>query len=341
MRIVITDWFFAGEPDLEREIAGSDFDLVVNKGSTGRGIAESDWAAADALVTYLADLRDTARLDRLERCRLIVRAGVGYDNIDIAHCARRGIAVCNTPDYGTTEVADHSIALLLSLRRGIVSYHNALQRDRVGGWSHEGAPMVARIRGTRLGIVGIGRIGTAVARRAKALDMEVAFYDPYAADGAELALGVQREHSLAALFAGCDAISINCPLTAETTGLIDAAVLAHARPGQVLVSTARGPIIDLDALHDALRDGRLGGAGLDVLPEEPPVAPHPLYAAFAAREPWLEGRLILTPHAAWYSAAGLHDLRAKSMRLAVDYLRGGRLRNGVNQHLLAPAARGG
>ena len=219
------------------------------------------------------------------------------------------------PDYGTTEVADHAIALMLALRRGTTIYDAAVMREPHAGWDYRVAPLIARLKGATFGIVGLGRIGLATARRAAAFDMRVVFYDPYLPNGIDLAVGYERVHSLAALFAASDVVSIHAPLSDETRGMIGAEAFAAARPGMVLVNTARGPIVDLDALHDALRSGKVGGAGLDVLPKEPVDAGHPLIKAWRAREAWIDGRLVLTPHAAFYSPSSLEDLHRKSVEV--------------------------
>jgi D-3-phosphoglycerate dehydrogenase/C-terminal binding protein len=151
----------------------------------------------------------------------------------------------------------------------------------------------------------------------------------------ELATGFERAGSLAELAAASDVISVHAPLTDETRGMLDAACFAAAKPGLIVVNTARGPIVDLDALADALRTGKVAGAALDVLPKEPADPAHPLFRAWQAGEAWIAGRLVLTPHAAFYSPASLTDLRRKSVEVAIAYLRGGRLMNCVNRELLA------
>jgi D-3-phosphoglycerate dehydrogenase/C-terminal binding protein len=332
VRILLVDKTFEDEPDIEREVVGpvGEFEYY----NAAAEVPEAAWR--DGVQTFRASpaVNAMAMAGRLDNCRIIVRGGVGFDNLDLARLGAMGIAVCNVPDYGTTEVADHAMALLLALRRGIATFHDAARADPVAGWRFEGAPCLARLRGRRFGIVGLGRIGTATARRARAFDMEVLFYDPYLPDGVELATGYARVASVEALVEASDAISLHTPLTDETRHMVDAALLRRARPGAVLINTARGPVVDLDALHAALGDGPLGGAALDVLPVEPPDPTHPLIKAHAAREAWLDGRFILTPHAAFYSADGIRDLRRKCVESAVGYLTEGRLRNCVNREWL-------
>jgi len=294
--------------------------------------------AADALINCSATLSVGVPIEAFERCRIVVREGVGYDNLDLAGWGARGVPVCNVPDYGTTEVADHALALTLALARGTGSYDEALRADPAGGWSYTTAPLVRRLRGATFAVLGLGRIGLATARRAAAFDMKVIFFDPYLSNGVDLATGFERVGSLEEAMARADILSVHTPLTEETRGLIGRRSLAAARPGLIVVNTARGPIVDLDALAEALREGRIAGAGLDVLPQEPVDAGHPLVAAWRAGEPWVRRRLILTPHAAFYSPAALEDMQRKSIEVCVAYLRDGRLMNCVNQRFLDASA---
>src|SRR5262249_24083792 len=154
------------------------------------------WAACDAIVSWHEIKVDRALIAALKRCRIIVRAGVGFDQIDLEAAAESGIPVCNTPDYGTSEVADHAIGLMLGLRRGIVSYHQHLTADPTDGFDYSKAPLVRRLRGRVFGIIGLGRIGIATALRAKSFGMSVVAYDPYVSRGAEIAVGVERVETL-------------------------------------------------------------------------------------------------------------------------------------------------
>jgi lactate dehydrogenase-like 2-hydroxyacid dehydrogenase len=335
-RIAIIDPQFAEDADVERAVAGPDIAFDVLRPGDAE-VSPQALRRADAVVNCRSRHRLPAHLvDALERARIVVQAGVGFNHIDVAACARRGIPVCNTPDYGTREVADHALALILSLTRGIAAYDDRLRR-RAEAWSTLSLPVppIRRLAGQVLGVVGLGRIGTALARRATALELDVVFHDPYLPPGHELGLGLRRAATLQDLLGQSDILSLHCPLTTATERLIDASALARLKPGAVLVNTSRGGVVDLDAVEAALRGGRLCAAGLDVLPQEPPDRDHPLLADWAARAPWLEGRLILTPHAAFYTPESLVDMRRLSMTAAVEYLRHGRLRSCVNLRELA------
>jgi D-3-phosphoglycerate dehydrogenase/C-terminal binding protein len=330
VRILIPDFQPVGEPGLERETAGAEIGLDVFR----KDAPIEAWSRADGAVVYHEVAVGPVELEKAALLRIVVRAGVGFDNIDLAACGARGIPVCNTPDYGTTDVADHAIAMLLTLTRGTAIYDETLRADPVGGWRFAAAPVVRRLRGGVFGVIGLGRIGTATALRARGFGMEIVFYDPFLPEGADLALGFRRARNLTALLGEADVVSVHAPLTAETRDMIDRAAVAAMKPGTILVNTARGPICALDALADGLRNGRLAGVALDVLPEEPPSPDDPLVSAWRRGEPWAKGRLLLSPHAAFYSAAGFADLRRKSIETAIAYLHRGELRNCVNLEYL-------
>jgi lactate dehydrogenase-like 2-hydroxyacid dehydrogenase len=335
-RVLILDPQFAHSPDIEREVLGPGPEISIWRPDHAAPLDSTLLAGADIVINCRSRNRlGPERVAAMDRARLVVQAGVGFNHIDIAACAARGIAVCNTPDYGTAEVADHALALMLTLMRGTAAY-NARLLARAAAWSTSelALPPVRRLRGLVFGVVGLGRIGLAAALRARAFGLEVAFHDPYLPPGAELSTGFRRHRALADLLAEADIVSLHCPMSAETERLIGAAALAHVKPGAVLINTARGGIVDLDAVGEALRQGRLGAAALDVLPEEPPDRSHPLIAAWARREAWLEGRFLLTPHAAFFTPESLADMRRLSAQAAADFLRDGSLRACVNRDLL-------
>lgn len=296
-------------------------------------------AKADAVIHFYANTNIDGSPAEYANVRAVMRSGVGFDNLDIKAWGARGVPVFNVPDYGTSEVADHAIALMLALTRGTATYQELLRADPSGGWRFAAAPLARRMRGTTFGVLGLGRIGTAAAMRARGFGMRVLFHDPYLSSGTELGVGFDRADSLQQLVAESSVLSLHTPLVPETERLIDRKVLAHADPSLIIVNTARGPIIDLDALYDALHEGRIAGAGLDVLPKEPAQPDHKLIRAWTSREPWLEGRLVLSPHAAFYSPEGIDDLRRKTVEVAADWLKHGRLRNCVNAAMLKAPAR--
>ncbi|HET7146022.1 MAG TPA: C-terminal binding protein [Gaiellaceae bacterium] len=226
---------------------------------------------------------DAAQIEGLPDLRAIGTASVGFDHVDLEAANRRGVAVVSVPDYCTEEVADHTLALLYALTRGIVELDRSVAHGR---WDARAAGPLRRLADLRVGIVGLGRIGNAVATRLLALGCEVWANDvlPVARDGV-------RFVELDELVTGCDAVTLHVPLTRETRGLVGRERIASMRRGALLVNTARGSVVDVGAVLAALRAGALGGAALDVLPHEPPPA-RPLAP-----------NLIVTPHAAYYSPA--------------------------------------
>jgi phosphoglycerate dehydrogenase-like enzyme len=326
-----------GPSDLEAAVYGDRFRIHDSLPADQAKIAPDVWKQAAGLVCYHEVTVTGEMLDRMPNCRVVVRAGVGFDNIDLKAAGERGIAVCNTPDYGTMDVADHAIALTLAFLRGITMYNAAIIEDPVANWRFDAVPTIRRLSTQTFGVIGLGRIGTATALRAKALGMRVMFFDPYRPTGTELAVGVERAGSLEDLLKQSDVVSIHTPLTVETRHLISTAALAAMKPGSILVSTARGPVVDLAALLPALNAGRIAGAALDVLEIEPLPVDHPLMKAWRAPNSSIRNKLILTPHAAFYSPSSLIDLRRKSASTAAQFLREGHSRDCVNLDLIDKA----
>lgn len=295
-------------------------------------VTEEQWASCDAIVSVL-DIPEAYRA-QMGNCKIFVSPKVGFDNIDVASWGQIGVPVCNVPDYGTLEVADHAIALMLALMKGITFHTRELKKDPKGLWRPALNPFGRRLSASVFGIVGLGRIGTATALRAKAFGMDVVFYDPYVSNGSDLAIGVRRVHSLTELFGISDVVSLHLPLSPETERLIGAEVFAASKTGLILINTARGPIVDLDALHDALKAEQIRAVGLDVLPEEPADPEHPLIKAWAADEDWIDHRLLITPHSAFFTPESVYDMRFKGGEVALTYLSEGRLQNCVNEFFL-------
>lgn len=326
-RVVITD-FLNDELEAERRGLEGVAEVEALDGySEDDLIGRIEDAAAIMMYHNLSVTKQT--IDRLECCRLIVRCGAGIDNVDHVYARSRGIAVANVPDYGTEEVADSAIGMMLALVRG-VNLYNVRLRNRPDPWMYAVAGPIHRLRDQQLGIVGLGRIGTAVALRAKALGMRVGFYDPYKADGYDKALGITRYESVEELFKTSSVVSTHCPLTDETTHLVNAESLHWLPEGAFLVNTARGGVVDTAALPDALTRGQLAGAAIDVLVGEPPADDNPLLVAW--RDPGHPAyeRLIINPHAAFYSVEGLLDMRTKGTEACRRALLGLPLRNIVN-----------
>jgi phosphoglycerate dehydrogenase-like enzyme len=308
------------DDSVERGIYGPEVRVVFRDARTLADLSDDDCAAADGLM-ILRQRVSAADFARFIKLKAVCRMGVGYDIIDRKAAAKRGILVCNIPDYGTTEVADHAMALALALRRGLLLHHEWQRRSPPAPWRPVFDPLIRRSFGQSFGIVGLGRIGTAVALRAKVFGFRVVFFDPYQPNGWERALGLDRVQTLDELLQQADVLSLHTPLTPETRGMLGAQELALLPKGAVVVNTARGAVLDIDSLPELLKSGHLAGVGLDVVPVEPPVEPVPeLMRAYRAREPWVEGRLIITPHSAFHGPEAWDDIRVKgaeTMRAAL------------------------
>jgi len=325
--VVITDFITDGlEP--ERRILG-DIARVASLDCHSEEELLGRIEEADAIMLYHCLALTRRTVERLNRCKLIVRCGVGYDNVDHALARRRGIPVANVPDYGTEEVADSAIGLMLSLTRGIHRM-DSLLRAGVGPWTYAQAIPLRRLRGRVLGIVGLGRIGTATALRAKALGMDVLYYDPYKPTGYEKSLGIRRVDDLDSLFAQSHVLTLHCPLTDETHHLVNRATLAKMPAAAYLINTARGAVVDTSAIPEALASGQLAGAGIDVLEQEPPPADDPLIAAWRNPDHPAYHRLIVNPHLAFYSEEGLMDMRTKGSSAIRKALCGQPIPNVIN-----------
>jgi D-3-phosphoglycerate dehydrogenase / 2-oxoglutarate reductase len=316
--VVITDCDH-GDVDPERAVLdGHDVELRVLACRTPEEVA-AQAGGADVLINQYVPIT-AAVLDALPRCRLVVRYGVGVDNVDLQAATERGVWVANVPDYGRDEVADHTLALALAMLRGVVALDRSV---RDGTWDLDPARPLRRLATLTWGVVGCGAIGRAVARRAAGLGMRVLGYDlPTVRSEAPI-----ERVPLEGLLEAADLVSLHAALTPDTHHLVGAAALARMRPTAHLVNTARGGLVEEAALLAALDAGALAGAALDVLEHEPPdelgwkLARHP--------------RVVVTPHAAWYSEEAFHTLKSEVAREALRVLGSGAPRSPVN----TPAAR--
>jgi D-3-phosphoglycerate dehydrogenase len=240
---------------------GSGFDVVEDTTSDLGSIVGD----VDALVVRSGTVVDAALIQRAERLKVIGRAGVGVDNVDVAAATRRGIVVANAPESTVVSAAEHTIALLLALARNVPQAHKALvagrwERERHGG---------IELAGKTLGVVGLGRIGRQVARRALGLGMRVVAYDPYVPPDRFPELGAEGAPSLEELYAHVDVVTLHLPLNEDTAGLVDAAAISQMRDGVRILNVARGGLVDEEALTEAIRSGKVAGAALDVFSHEP------------------------------------------------------------------------
>ena len=295
-RVLVTDYAW---PDLERErVALAPFGVELVEATTGD--EDELVELARDVVAILTCWKPVTRavLEAAPDCLTVARYGVGLDNIDVVAAGELGMIVSNVPDFCIDEVADHTMALILAHHRHVIAF--AAQTSS-GGWDNDATGPMHRLRGQTLGLVGFGRLGQATAARAVGFGLEVIAWSRSLGDGARGS--VRGVASLDELLATSDIVSLHVPHTPSTDRLIDADALAQMKPGAYLVNTSRGRLIDVDALAHAVRSGQLAGAGLDVMPDEPPPADHPLRG--------LPG-ITMTPHAAFDSVESRIDLQNKA-----------------------------
>jgi D-3-phosphoglycerate dehydrogenase len=315
MKVVITDYLFE---DLQPEI-----DAL-------RGVAEvvafRDYPGPERLLEVARDAEGLVSqathipaeiIDQLQNCRILARYGVGYDLIDVEAATRRGIPVCNVPDYCTDEVADHTLALALTLLRKVPV---TLEYLRGGGWNQNPLRPIRRLSSLTYGVYGFGRIGRAVAQRAKSFGFQVIACDPHVDDAAFAEAGVERVDAHGILTRS-DLLSLHMLLNRETRHLMNDETLALMKRDACLVNTARGAIVDTEALERALAREHLQAVALDVLEVEPIAADNPL---------WRFPNVWMTPHIAWYSEESLRQLQRQIGEECARVLRGEAPRNAVN-----------
>ena len=310
-RILITDFVWPSTaPERKVLLAGLGGGVEVIEAPDGSEETLAALAAdCDGIMTCFAQVTP-AVVRAAERCSVISRYGVGVDNIAVDVATELGITVTYVPDYCVDEVSDHVMALLLTWNRQIGFYDGVA---KAGRW--EGTPSphpLTRLRGQTIGILGFGRIGRAVADKARAFGLDILVHDPYLPADAVLPDGVSAV-TMDDLLAASDYVTVHTPLNDETRGLVGAAAFERMKPSAYIINCARGPIIDEPALIDALRGGQIAGAGLDVMESSAPPADHPLFGM---------DNVIATPHVAFLSQQSVLELEVRTAQATVDVLQG-------------------
>lgn len=328
MNILIPDTIFDDDHAIE-EAAASPCSLTIREARSPGDLPRADWENAEAIVAHHLMPYSTEIADRAKNVRILVRVGVGVDNIDLPVWARRCIPVCNVPDYGTGEVADHALALILSLLRGLTDYQNRVGNLVDDVFDRLPLPKtMRRAAGLNCLVIGYGAIGRELVSRVSALGMNTGVFTR-GAQGGSVRTGSVTFNEIEKALAWADIVSLHLPLTAETENLIDEKRLAIMKPDALLINTARGGLVDTNAAATALKNGELGGLGLDVFPEEPLPSTDPLVVGLRDNEDWASGRIVLTPHVGGASPQALEELRRRSVETARDFLVGGTIVNRV------------
>ena len=332
MKIGILD--YSSEAEIEREVIGTDAEIILyqakSKDELPDTISELDAVFVWHHIQVTKDI-----IDRLSNCKFIIRIGTGYDSVDYKYAGEKGIPVLNVPDYGTEDVAEHALALMLALNRSIPVYHERLCENIQDNWVAAIGEYIPRISGKIMGIVGLGRIGTAMSVRAKGMGMKVCFYDPYVPDGYDKAVQCRRVESLEELFEIADFVSLHTLLTAETEGMINNKVLSHCKENLMLINTSRGKVVKNEAVYYALKEGKLRAFAADVLEQEPPDPKEDkLITSYVNQDEFVKNRVLITPHAAFYAEESRYEMRYKAAEAAKRVLDGLPLRNCINKEYL-------
>lgn len=319
-KVFMTDSVFPDQELERRALAAIGGELTVaSEKSTEAFIREG--AGSDAVLVLFAEV-ERAFIESLPDCKILVRTGIGYNNIDVAAASERGIMVANVPDYCFDEVADHAMALMFSCIRKTVLLN---QRVKSGEWDLNVSRPIPRLRNLTFGVFGFGNIAQSVCARAKAFHMDVVAYDPFLPDSVFEQAGVRRAAGWEALLREVDILSLHAPLTDETRGVINRDSLRLMKRTACLINTARGPLVKEDDLYEALTSGEIALAGLDVLEKEPPGPNAGLLAL---------DNVVLTPHAAFYSDESEIELREKAVQQVIQTLNGGTPKYWVNKKQL-------
>lgn len=319
--ILVADHVF-DDLDVERKIASAaDIDVVERSVETPEAVSEAiDETDADAIALAYAQISRSV-LESADGLEAVGRYGIGVDSVDVPAATETGTIVVNVPSYSVDEVSTHAFALLLACARSITAYDRDLKN---GGWDWEVGAPIPRLSESTLGLLGFGKIPRRIAKKAAGFDLDVLAQDPYV-DAEEMAEHDVEKVDLEELLDRSDFVSVHTPLTDETRGMLSTAEFERMKDSAVLINTSRGPVVDIEALNAALEAGEVAGAGLDVLPEEPPDDDEPIVD---------HPDVIASPHAAWYSEASITELRETLFSDLVRALRGEEPENPVNPDAL-------
>lgn len=326
IKAVVTDYI---EDDLEWEHkqmadAGIDFTAHQLKFKSEAEVLEKI-ADADVVVVNMVKF-DASLIGKLTKCKLLIRHGIGYDNVDVDACTKAGIVFAYQPDYCMDDVAEHAIALIFACARKVPQSRATLERSSANNqWDFSKVFPLYRMDGKTLGIMGMGRIGSRVYRKLHGFGMKILACDPYLSQERRAQCPDAKFVDRETLFRESDFITMHTPLNDETRRLVNAKSLSWMKPTAYLVNTSRGPVVDADALADALRRNQIAGAAIDVFDVEPPPPSHPLFP--------LEN-CILTPHLGWASVEAGWEIRKSIVNDILAFKAGKPARNVVNKQLL-------
>lgn len=315
--IYLTDYVY--KADIERVVLSDNLVTFVE--------GDVDKRRIEVLLIWHFSVTESV-LSEYPNLKAVVRYGVGVDNVDLEACENRSIKVFNNPDYGVDEVSDTAIAMIMALARNIVSYDKRakclmLEQGENRSWQENTNGSSKRLSASTLGIVGVGRIGSAVARKMGPIVKNIQVYDPFVSAGYEKSLKVRRLNTLEELLRSSDIVTLHVPLSSATNGMVDKTFISQLKEGAILVNTARGGLIkDLNDLWGPLASRNLSAIGLDVLPDEPPRfdESQQLLQSWLQDDELFEGRIIINPHTSYYSPESFREMRQKAAEIALNAL---------------------
>jgi len=330
-KVFITDYI--KDPNIEQKIIGNKAKVICLNLENEKDFPD-DIQDADGLLVWHTKISEFT-IKKLKKCKAVIRYGVGSDNIDKKSLKKHNIIFANTPDYGVDEVADTSSALILNLVRKVSLYNNQT-KEKLKSWQEEVINTdklnpIKRTSDHKLGIIGLGRIGSALAIRMKKFKMEVGFYDPYIPSGYEKSFDIKRFDTIKELIKASSIISINAALNSETHSMVDEIFIKSLNEDTILINTARGAIIkNLDIILEGLKSNKLAAVGLDVLPKEPPQKEDALIKIWIESKSPLCDRIIINPHSAYYSSSSILEMRTKASQNMLNSLNGEKVKNIIN-----------
>lgn len=321
-KVVITDSNYQ-DTDIEKKILNKiDAKLTLSQCKSSEEVIK-EAKGADGLLNQYAPITKEV-FNQLGNLKVVARYGIGIDTIDVEAATEKGVAVVNVPSYCEEEVSDHTVALLLCCLRKINLYDREVKN---GHWDWKAGIPIKRLKGKTLGIIALGKIAREVIDKIKPFGFQVIAYDPYISKEVFDGLGITQADNLKDLLIKADVVCVHAPLTRKTKHLIGEHELEMMKSEAVLINTSRGGVVDNEALYQALREGQIAMAGLDVLEEEPPLTP-------ISENPLVElDNIILTPHAAWYSKEAVIELRTKASQGVAKVLIGEKPKGLVNEEI--------
>ena len=324
---ILIDRFTSKDYSIEKKIFGKNYNLISLNGKKLSPNLQI-LSKIDGILAWHENSFDKNILDKLKKCKIITRVGVGFNNVDLLYSKKKNIIVCNVPDYGINDVADHAMTLLLMLNKKISSYSNNIRKKLLWEWGDQ--KKLKRIQKLTLGILGCGRIGSAVALRAKAFGINVIFYDPFVPSGYEKTLSISKEDDLKKFISKIDVLSIHAPLTEITRNMVNDNFIKRAKKGLVIINTARGDIVNKKSLYKFIKNGHISGVGLDVYEDEPPLKNDSLYKAWKRGDKNFDQNIIFTPHNAFFNNESFIELREKAAANIKNFFEKKIIKNQVN-----------